>query len=105
MSFNFKSKLVLVDKGVVVTSFLVPVGSPGQAAYVVPVDFQVKAGDLFDGVAVTPDPDASKKAALQAELEKAVLALQSADDKAAAIKALSDATAAIQPLADVSVKP
>lgn len=100
---NYKSKIILTEAGVVKGIIHSAVEPKGQSAYIVPIDTAVKGGDLYDGNVVTPDPDAAKKAALEAERKKAIAALQSADDKEAVLKALTDATAAVQPLADVVV--
>lgn len=98
-----KSKIILTDNGVIVGVVPSQIEAQGQSAFIVDIGLQANVGDLFDGNAVTPDPDASKKAALEAEIKKAIASLQTADDKAAVLKALSDATAAVQPLADAVI--
>lgn len=94
-----KSKFIVVDDKNLVTavipSSLLPVGN----AFLLDIAFTIKPGDIYDGVVVTPDPDAAKKAALQLEADKAAQALQAApDDKASILKVLSDATIAVNAL-------
>lgn len=102
MATPFKSKILLVENGVV-KNWSMSQLEVGEV-HSVPKDTEVKIGDLYDGNAVTPDPDAAKKEALAAEKQKAIEALQNSDDKAAILKALTDAQSAVEPLAEI-VKP
>lgn len=73
----------------------------GSVPVIVGDKVEVSLGDVYSNGAFSINPDAAKLIALKEAKQAAIDALESADDKAAILKALTDAQTAVDVLPEV----